>query len=382
MRRSIRSMVMATAVVVLLFSFTMLATAQGDREAMGALYKASASVETNIPGVRTFHAPPTGFTPLTASDTELATYGFPPRPSKESDPQNYAKWAKAMAAVKVRWNGKLTDMGVSSMPGKPAPAGAAAPTDAASASPGTVNYYNWSGFANTNKLKTWNKNTSFYYVVSEFNVPVAQQPFGACDGGWDWEVSWAGIDGFSNGDVLQGGSSSEAYCNGGSKSTYYCGWVEWYPSYDILCEFGVNPGDDIFAEPYDPTGGFNDGYVYIEDETTGTVGTYTLSYVSGPALVGNSADYIVERPCCRSGDYYPLANYVWDFWAGSYAEDFKQYDDGLPVTYYPGSMATTTYLINMVNDQNTETISYPQAQGKFGIFFQDNGCANSGGCTP
>jgi len=32
---------------------------------------------------------------------------------------------------------------------------------------------------------------------------------------------------------------------------YYCGWVEWYPSYNILCQFDVNPGDDMFVETWD-----------------------------------------------------------------------------------------------------------------------------------
>ena len=383
MRRSISSMVMATAMVVLLFSFTILATAQIDRDAMGAVYDASATIETNIVGVRTFHTPPQGFNPLNASDSELASYGFPPRPSKDADPKNYDKWARAMTAAKVRWNGALRDMGAYSMSGKlaKAPEGAAPATDATSAAPGTRYYTNWSGIANTNKLTKWNKNTSFYYVISSFNVPVAQPPFGTCDGGYDWEVSWNGIDGFSNGDVLQGGSSSQEHCSGGVVNTYYCGWVEWYPSYPILCEFGVNPGDDFYVETYDPSGGYSNGYVFIEDETTLTYGTYTLSYITGPALVGNSAEYIVERPG-YSGGLYPLANYVEDFWANSYAVDFTQYNRGLPITYYPGSTATSTYLINMVDDFDTQVISIPAAQGKYGLFFYDTGCAYTGGCTP
>lgn len=378
MRRSLRPTIMA-ATFALMFSFTILATAQMDRDAMGALYSASASVETNIAGVRTFNAPPQGFNPLNASETELASFGFPPRPSKETDPQNYAQWVRAMAAAKNRWNGKLRDMGASSMPAKPAHAPV---TPDASATPGLRYYYNWSGIANSNKLTKWNKNTSFYYVISSFNVPAVQPPFGTCDNGYDWEVSWNGIDGFSNGDVLQGGSSSQEYCSGGSVSKYYCGWVEWYPSYPILCEFNVNPGDDFYVETWDPSGGYSDGFVYIEDETTLQYGTYELSWLTGPALVGNSAEYIVERPCCRSGNNYPLANYIWDFWANSYAYDFSQYNNGKPTSYYPGSTAASTYLIDMVDDLDSQVISVPAAQGKYGLFFYDTNCAYTGGCTP
>ena len=66
---------------------------------------------------------------------------------------------------------------------------------------------NWSGVGNSNTLTKWNPKTSFDSVYSQFNVPVVQQAFDVCDGGYDWEVTWNGIDGFKNGTVLQGGSS-------------------------------------------------------------------------------------------------------------------------------------------------------------------------------
>jgi hypothetical protein len=102
----------------------------------------------------------------------------------------------------------------------------------------------------------------------------------------------------------------------------YCGWVEWYPSYPILCAFTLYPGDDIYVETYSPSGGPNEGFVYVEDETTLTYGTFGLTYLGGQPLVGNSAEYIVERPCCRGTNLYPLANYVWNFWAGLTAAEF------------------------------------------------------------
>jgi hypothetical protein len=52
-------------------------------------------------------------------------------------------------------------------------------------------------------LTAWNAQSSSSYVISVFNVPVAQDAIGFCDGATDWEVSWNGIDGYNNGDVLQ-----------------------------------------------------------------------------------------------------------------------------------------------------------------------------------
>jgi hypothetical protein len=263
------------------------------------------------------------------------------------------------------------------MPARPAhaPSGAGE-----SAGPVVDYYYNWSGFVNTNTLTKYNSKSSFYTVYSAFNVPWVSQASDTCDGGWDWEVSWNGIDGNQDQNaLLQGGSSSEAYCSGGSHSYEYYAWIEWWPSYDILEEFYVNPGDDMYVATYDTSA--TQGYVYLADVTQGIYSTYGIQPKPGqPGLIGNSAEYIVERPCCLSGNYYPLPNYVSDFWAESEAYTFTGIDKGTPV--YPGSTANSTLLINMVDDQDNHVISYPQAQGKYGVFFQADGCAVVGGCTP
>jgi hypothetical protein len=348
-------------------------------EAARAIYNASATVATNIPGIHTFNAPPAGFNPLTASDEENATYGFPPRPNKQTDAASYVKWARAMASPQTRWAGELKHTGAYSRPARPAPAPAGVPDASAVPTPGY--YYNWSGFINTNTLKKYNAKTSFYYIVSDFNVPVVNQPSGACDGGWDWEVSWNGIDGNQDQNaLLQGGSSSQAYCSGSTKSWSYYSWIEWWPAYDILEAFPVNPGDDLFVETWDTSATV--GYVYLDDETQGISNTYELTPNGGAGLIGNSAEYIVERPCCRSGHDYPLANYTWDFWAGSYAYNFVDYNKSIATPFYPGSTAVATILATMIDDNGGENISVPEAQGKYGIFFYAENCTVSGGCTP
>src|ERR1700761_7454680 len=57
---------------------------------------------TNLSGVMTFATPPQGFSAITASDEELAAYGFPPRPDPQLSPKPYASWAKAMLASRTR----------------------------------------------------------------------------------------------------------------------------------------------------------------------------------------------------------------------------------------------------------------------------------------
>lgn len=373
-----------TAIAVTLvsvFSLSTITFAQSD--AVGIIYESSSNVPTNIHGVRTFADAPRGFDILKASDAELATYGFPPRPNSATDPDGYGQWARAMSVAKVRWNGQARDMGFSNAPMKPAPRPAGVPAAAATtAAPSSAYSYNWSGIVNTNKLTKWNKNSSFYYVLSTFNIPAAQQSFNTCSGYYDIEVSWNGIDGFENGDVLQGGSLSQDICSNNTVSTAYCGWVEWYPSYPVLCEFNVNPGDDMYVETWSPQGGTTTGYVFIEDITALTFNTYALSWLSGPGLVGNSVEYIVERPGGGIYGLYPLSNYIANFWAGSLGYTLAESNLGKPSTAYPGSVAASTYLVDMLDDAGDEIISTPTAQGKYGIYFNDTGCAFTGGCTP
>jgi hypothetical protein len=66
-----------------------------------ALYESAATIPTNIEGIRTFPAPPANFQPLTASDEELAAYGFPPRPDQKGDPDSYRVWARAMSIPRL-----------------------------------------------------------------------------------------------------------------------------------------------------------------------------------------------------------------------------------------------------------------------------------------
>jgi hypothetical protein len=363
---------MASSLVVTLGLTTML-SAQSD--AARSIYRSAATVSTNIQGVRSYPAPPAGFNPLTATEEELASYGFPPRPDKAAHPENFAHWTRAMMSARHRVNGEIKAH--PEMKNGPAIVRNAQPK-AQSEIVGTATALqlessNWSGVANTNTLTKWNSKSSVDIVASEFNVPVVQQAFDVCDGGYDWEVSWNGIDGAKNGDVLQGGSSSQAYCANNKPQQFYYAWVEWYPSYPILEVFNVNPGDDMFVETYNLDGGCNPGSVFVEDETTLAYGTYQLNWQTGPCLVGNSGEFIVERPGGGNG-LYPLANYIWDF-----AISWSYTGKGTELA--PGSTASSTYIFTMEDDNYDQAISVPEVQGKYSLFFYDTGCAYTGGCV-
>ena len=109
--------------------------------------------------------------------------------------------------------------------------------------------------------------------------------------------SGTGIDGYSNGDVLQAGALSYATCSGGVNKPGYYSWIEWYPSYSIIESYDVNPGDVMFVETYATSA--TQGYLYVHDYTLQTYDSYSLTPTGSTHLIGNSAEYIVERPCCE-----------------------------------------------------------------------------------
>lgn len=400
--RFINRLIAVAAATALVVSFSTLAVAE--HENSSAILAAAPKVSTSIPGVHAFPTLAKDFNPFTATNRELLTYGLPQAPDKAVDPKAYEHWQKAMLAIQncnqqaqqarstsaagSVQNCHGTDVAAkpySSVNAKPAGTGATQNVDGTS----SISFYNWSGIAQTNKDKSWNNKTSFNEVVSIWNVPYSNHPFGnlPCSEGPWFEVTWNGIDGFSNGDVVQGGSAD--YWDGGGCGgpVEYYGWVEWYPSYSILtilCSGNpcyVSPGDDFYVVTYGAAG-TSEQFVFVEDVTQQWYGTFGLTYQSGPGLVGNSAEYVVERPCCNGSDFFPLANYVYEFFNYSFAYD------GAGTLFYPGNTGAATYIMTMVADDGSTDISTPFMygtagnQGRYSIFMEDENCAYSGGCTP
>ena len=393
--RLFKRVIVVAAVTLLIVSFSTFAAAQGG-DAVHAMYAAAPKEATNIKGVSILADRPKGFNPLTATSQELGRYGLPPRPDQQADPRGYAKWARAMQALKSRPAAHLEAKPFSNVNLMLANQQPAAATSAAT--PMQFYAYNWSGVVNVNNLKKWNNNQSFNYVQSIWNVPAAQPPIDACTNGITgnpptapgfYQATWNGIDGATNGDVLQGGSLGYADC-GGPADTGYIGWVEWYPSYPILeidCSKKVacvvNAGDDFYVVTIGANSLTQD--VFVEDITQGWGGMFELAYVTGPSLVGSSVEQIVERPgfeCDKNSCLAALSNYIDEFVVDAFALN------GRGTTYYPGSQTTGTWIVDMIDDGATQIISSVDGQGKNGIqgleslWLESEGCAYTGGCTP
>lgn len=369
----------------LLISLSTAATAQSD--AVGALYAAAATVPTNISGIYTFPEPPQGFNPVTASDAQLITYGFPPRPDKQADPDHYALWERAMLAARIRAHGELKPLPAGLQGTKPAAASPMAEIGQATSVPKQLSTINASGVYLTKPLTAWSNTASFNDIWSLITVPVAHGPFAngtGCTASDYISESFAGIDAqidsFEPGWVLipelAGGVISDYSCVYGT--TQYQAFAQWGNS---VMPFTLNPGDLFYTEVH-ASGPDIPGWVFLEDETTLAYGTYTV--LPGSPLVGRSAQWMVERPCCNGPNpigAYPLAN--------NYAISFDgasvQTDGGK--LFYPGSQASSTYILTMMDDESTQNIELVDQgstgfQGKHSLLFLTTGCAYAGGCNP
>jgi hypothetical protein len=317
-------------------------------------------VPTNLPGATTIVAPPAEFDPITASDEDLQYHGFPPRPNPYTEPKGYASWERAIKASQTRVTPTLEQTGIFHGPAQ-TKGKTAAP--AAGSNTGSTSSYNWSGYVAFSGASSYSS-ASYYYIVSDYIIPPARQAFGACTGSWDYSSSWAGIDGWGSGDVLQAGSESDAYCSGGSTGQYYSAWYEWYPYGEVrIGGFPVAPGDEIFVEVWHTSQ--TQGYAYLVNFNNNQATEIGFTAPSGTYLVGNSAEWVVERPSV-GGSLATLTNYISDpFWgAYAYTEAYTQYN--------PSS--GSAYAITML-DNSGKAISYPSQVGPLAFVMFDEGSA-------
>jgi hypothetical protein len=248
---------------------------------------------------------------------------------------------------------------------------------------------NGSGVFLTNyALKKWSSTTSFNDIWTVITVPVAQLPFDnttGCTAPSYWSVSFAGIDGELHFEQpgwvvhpeLSGGVESIVDCSGTATYTAYAEWgTGAFP-------FQLNPGDLFYTEVHcvQPNAA---ACVFLEDLTTLTY--YSITVDSDPLvpLVGNAAQWVVERPCCGGSGpagAWPLANTIDISFDGAAAQI------GNGKLFYPGSQASSTYILTMMDDGSTQNIELVNQgstgyQGLHSLLFQTTGCAFAGGCTP
>jgi hypothetical protein len=305
---------------------------------------------------------------VNASAEQRSDLGFPPPPDALRHPESYAHWARAMRASKARLTPKLVvnpmrhgamRRGIMSVGARLAGT-VAHESDTSS---------NWSGAVVTNGAASFGPN-SFWLVGGDMTVPVASQPFNSCSGGWLYDSAWLGLDGavgYSN-DVLQAGLDADAYCSGGQTATNYDVWYEWAPAYGaIVKNMTVQPGEQIYVAVWAVSA--TEGAAYIVDEDTGQSVSVIIDPPAGTQLVGNSAEFITERPEINN-KLGNLARYTVEYFNNSYIFD----NSG--VTSFPAQPAPSAQAqqITML-DNNGNPISVPEVLGGTAIITTVEGSA-------
>ena len=330
------------------------------------------TIPTNIPQIRTFVAPPATFDPAVASAEELEQYGFPPKPDQVTKPDAYSAWIKAVSAPQTRLQSPQIEQ--TTIYNGPIRTQESIPTGESNPSSGpilSVKSSNWSGYVADDKIQNpFEKSVIFAYWI----VPVAQHAFGNGNPpGWDYSSQWVGIDGFGSSDVLQAGTEADAYLSGATTATFYAAWIEWYPFAESrISNFSVAPGDEMFVEVWNSSPVV--GNAYLLNMTAQEAVVLAFSAPSGTTLVGNSAEWIVERPGVNGG-LAILTNYVacpFDSCVALGSLGGHTYN----VAYFPGVHAhkTTIFSVSMT-DNSGGVISIPSLVGPFDLWFRDTGSA-------
>ncbi len=312
---------------------------------------------TNHPQIRYFPAAPTEFRPLTATEHELARYGYPPRPDGDEYPSRFMHWHRLVSAARI-----IPEL--KELPRKAGRTLARAMTSNLSTTP------NWSGIVVRDLAGTpFSKPPVSAYCT--FKVPTIDQ-VGANDVLPDLCSIWVGIDGFQtrnadnstsgSGDVFQAGidiiaqivTSSSGFGTVSKLSITAYAWIEWYPLGPQALNLPVRFGDEI-SVTIQYTGG-NSGRFNIVNETLNqSVGLAAPPPASNIVLIGDCLEWIVERPQNpATGKYYTLADYTGATMTNCYA------NVGPGSTYYDPGVAPTGDLITVeMTDDGGAVISRP-----------------------
>jgi hypothetical protein len=224
------------------------------------------------------HVPPVGFDPATATDAQLAEYGYPARPKDQTGLTGWQnKWGRF----------------------KPKTSSAEPTITIMKKSINDSSGSGWAGYADYYAGQT----TKFGTVDGYYNQPSYNtgSPSDAR------EASWVGLGGYNTSSLIQAGTEMDA-----PTPTYY-GWYLYmdasgsttgHPSTIV-----VHPGDSMYAMVYWTTSNWPAGFE-VWDWTTMT-DFYVTAQAPSDCYNGQSAEFIDERPQVvgQKNDYFPVAGF-------------------------------------------------------------------------
>jgi hypothetical protein len=271
------------------------------------------------------YVPPAGFSPTTATDAQLAEYGFPPRPT---DPTALQQWQEEFS----NWTGAAT----------PPPFLTESNGTSGDRTSGT-----WSGYMIQGTLNTFTQ-AETTFIEPDKSYPSSCSTYG--------EVTWAGLGGWNNNDALAQDGTYIGNALGDISS--HQSWWEIYPQGPIT-PTSLNAS---------PDGHFDASTRYVGN---GTYRFFMYNYATGKSWVNDyesfdghpdeTAEAIAERPTNgATGHATNLTNFgtLTFSWA-------KANDEGFD-TYSPSGVR---YAVNMYDNQvPANAMAIPSEIGNIGYF--------------
>lgn len=228
-----------------------------------------------------FPVPPDGFKPIDATDEQLDTYGFPPRPDKDNSEDEYTDWLELMSHYKstpipeveqIIGNDVSADEGINTLSNE-------------NKSFATVN---GAGYA----ASLYNTGNFFSQVQGDFVQPAIVETSGVC--GNTFMVGFGALQGSSSAaaGTLVGVGSSQAYA---FYECFYDHYLEGKKDSVRLTSVPVNPGDKVhvYVAYQKSNNKFN---YYIVNTTTGKYASSVVTYDDASYFSGEYASWFVGRP--------------------------------------------------------------------------------------
>jgi hypothetical protein len=300
---------------------------------------------SNIQGliIRTFTPPPAGFDALRASDRELLVYGFPTRPDPTAQPDLHAKWAAIYAKPLQHITPSFRlQQNVTHGPGHQ---NATDPRLVQHA----LSFNNWSG-----AVASPPAGDTFSWVAGVWKVPAPRSPAGRCDGDWYYSSTWIGIDG-ANGsqDVLQAGTEQDEQCVNGQVQQNLYAWWEWFPANSVAVDnFPVSVGDSISCLIC--AGSSTTAEVFLTNQTKNIHTAFGITAPGTTSLIGNCAEWIVERPSVNN-----VLTQLPDYGEADFTESFA--GTAKRATVNAGSATTAIMTDDFCNNISVGAITGTQA---------------------
>jgi hypothetical protein len=266
--------------------------------------------------VGTSTTPPPGFSPLTATDSQLAEYGFPLRPT---DAASLAQWTTAMRTWRATpqpnmtvgyVSGNKSAIAATSFTG----AGSSLDASAGSAKAAPIQGLNgtWTGYDNY----AW----SWSQYTGEEATYLAPNVGAACPGQAPTQVAgWTGLGGAYSSRFLQSGIVAGMNLGGRGPTVWQPFWeimnssIVWPP---VLLEAGntaipIQPGDVVYSKTSYSSSN-QDAVFYLEDETTGQTASFTLGNNGYSGNIsnyydGSTAESIFEEVSGDAGAFQQFA---------------------------------------------------------------------------